>query len=476
MINLVKGSSLIKFDQQLPFYNWLYPMKGQELEGKSYAEYLPHANEVETRSRALYFHIPFCDTICTFCTLSRGIGHEGEEQVERYVQALLKEIQLKARFDNVVRHPIRAIFFGGGTPSILSADQIARIGAAIHEHFDMSEIEEFCFETEVKSVTEEKSDAMRSIGVNKVRFGGQTFSPKYRKLFNLTATDEQIVDAVAIFRKYFDYTSIDMIYGMHGQTIEEFTDDLHAVTSLGTETLELYPITNVVTQAPLHHGYKAQALAPLSFMQKMSMTIYLNQFMRSAGYQLHNGHGFVKLNEKHPGTPGMINSTYQNIYNEHTWAHHDYDLIGFGSSAISQVGRYTVMNDENRARYVEGLLGDVDLKTSVSIADHIPYERGLIFRLPYFGSIEHSEVRWDLIGDEYRIKIDELVGEGLLADNGSRLEVTELGWIWYVNMMYYLSPASDQRVLDDFVKLKDKTRGLTDGERKMMSLPIGRRV
>lgn len=470
MIDLVSGKSLLKFNEQLPVYNWLYPMKGQDLDTVTYQNLYQNLDISITKSRGLYFHIPFCDSICTFCTLNRGIGHTGDEAVEHYVQALLVEIALKTKFTSVNSVPVKAIFFGGGSPSILSAHQIRRIGSAIHNNFDTSQLEEFCFELEVKSVTEEKCQALRDIGVNKVRFGCQSFDPTYRELFNITATLDETYAAVALFAKYFDYTSLDMIYGMHGQSIEAFSSDIEQAVGLGTETMELYPITNIVTQAPLHHGYARRGLEPLSFMQKMSMTIYLNSYLRACGFQQHNGHGFVRLPSDHKPEPHFITRSYRNIYNEYCWAHHDVDLIGFGNSAISQVDKFTVMNDENRASYTKRLLFDRDFKINLSVADGFPWERGIVLHLPYFGWLQKSRVEWSEIPTEMVEKLQRLVQEGLLEEDSEEYRITELGWIWYVNMMYYLSPQEDQRILDDFVNLKDRTRGITDGERRM--LPI----
>lgn len=470
MINLMPGKTLMKFNEQLPFYNWLYPMKGQELDTVTHDEFYSGVSSEGVRSRALYFHIPFCDTICTFCTLNRGLGSTGDEQIETYVRALLREIELKGKYASATALPIKAIFFGGGTPSTLTADQIRRIGRAIHDCFDLSELEEFTFETEVKSVDEEKCAAMRDIGVNKVRFGLQTLDPVYRKLFNVTATVEQEYAAVELFRQYFDYTSFDMIYGMHGQTFEQFSTDIERAVGMGTETMEFYPITNIVTQVPLHRGYAEQGLEPLSFVQKMAMTIYLNQYLRAAGFQQHNGHGFYRLPDGAKPDSRFISRDYTNLYNKYTWSHHDDELIGLGNSGVSQLGKYTVMNDDNRATYVKNLLENDDVKINLSIADDVPYERGIVFHLPYFGWLDKQRIPWDKIPDGITDKLDRLVSDRLLEEDADEYRVTELGWIWYVNMMYHLSPESDQRVLDDFVALKRRTRGLTDGDNRMLPL------
>jgi anaerobilin synthase len=464
------GKTLMKFDRQLPLYNWLYPMKGQELDKVTHDEFYAGVSTEDVRSRALYFHIPFCDTVCTFCNLNRGLGSTGDEQIETYVRALLREIDLKGKYASLNSMPIRAIFFGGGTPSTLTPDQIRRIGAAIHNNFDLTALEEFTFETEVKSVDEEKCAAMRDIGVNKVRFGLQTFNPVYRELFNITASLDQEYAAVEMFRRYFDYTSFDMIYGMHGQTIEDFSRDIEQAVAMGTETMEFYPITNIVTQVPLHRGYAERGLQPLSFMQKMSMTIYLNQYLRASGFQQHNGHGFLRLPEGTVPGPDFISRRYVNLYNTHTWSHHDDELIGLGNSAVGQLGRFTVMNDENRATYVKSLLERNDVKINLSVAPEPSYERGIVFHLPYFGWLDKKRIPWERISPDITSKLDQLVADRLLIEDADEYRITELGWVWYVNMMYHLSPESDQQVLDEFVALKRRTTGLTDGDNRMLPL------
>jgi coproporphyrinogen III oxidase-like Fe-S oxidoreductase len=470
MINLMPGKTLMKFDSQLPVYNWLYPMKGQETDKASHHEFFAAPSTHVVRNRALYVHIPFCDTICTFCTLNRGLGSTGDAQIEAYVQALLREIELKGSYAWAGAHPVRTIFFGGGTPSTLTPDQIRRIGRALHDNFDLTQLEEFVFEIEVKSITEEKCAAMREIGMTKARFGLQTFNPVYRELFNITATLEQQRAAAELLGRYFDYTGIDLIYGMHGQTIEDLSQDIEQAVGLGTQTIDCYPITNIVTQVPLHRGYEKYGLQPLSFMQKMSMTIYLNQYMRAAGFQQYNGNGFVRLPDGVKPDPGFITRRYTHLYNLHMFSNYDDELIGLGASACSQLGKYTVSNDENRVSYVKNLLDRKEIDINISAADEVPYERGLVLQLPYRGWIDKSRVPWDHIPPEITKKVGRLVAEGLLEEDANEYRITELGWYWYVNMMYYLSPEADQRILDDFVALKRRTSGITDGDNRMLPL------
>ncbi|MEU6182729.1 radical SAM protein [Streptomyces coeruleorubidus] len=460
----------IKFDRQLPVYNWLYPLKGQETDKETVADAHARLDVGSIRSRALYFHIPFCETICTFCMLNRGVGAEGSEAVEKYVQALIKEIRMKAAWPSITAVPPRVIWFGGGTPSILTAEQIRRIGAVIHECFDLSRLEEWTIEMEVKSVTREKCEAFRDIGVNKARLGLQTFDPKYRRLFNITATLEDTYRVVDLLGEYFDYRSFDILYGMHGQTTAEFAEDIQKAVDLGTESCEFYPINHLVTQNALHTGYQSKGLKALSYVDKMGLTVFANHYLRNSGLRLYNGHGYARHPDPASDTD-FISRRYSNKYHEYCWAHWDDDLIGFGASSTTQCLDWTIMNDESRTSYIKNLLDHDDLKVKVTRAEHVPYERGLVLALPYHGHIDKNRILWDRIPGEVKDRFGELLGAGMFEERPDGYAITELGWTWYVNMMYYMSPAADRKILDEFVEARSKNGGITDGDRAMT--PIG---
>jgi anaerobilin synthase len=471
-VKLNTGPTLMKFDRQLPIYNWLYPLKGQDTDRLSLHAAHEKLEVSEIKTRAFYIHIPFCETICTFCSLNRGLGSEGDDAIERYVQALIKEFYIKAKIPAVTAVPPRVIWFGGGTPSILTPDQIRRVGRALHDCFDLSQVEEWTIEFEVKSLSREKCEAFREIGVNKSRFGLQTFNPKYRKLFNITATLDQTYAAPELLGEYFDWRSFDILYGMHGQTVTEFAEDIQKAVDLGTETCEFYPVNHLVTTNMLHTGYSNARLEPLTYVDRMGLTVFLNHYMRSSGFKLYNGHGYVRLPDPEAETD-FVSSRYSNAYHEYCWAHWDDDLIGFGSSAVTQTGAWTIMNDETRTGFVKSIEADETIKVKVTEADGVPYERGLVLGLPYHGSIKKERVPFDRISPEVLGKLDELIAENMIIERDDEYAITETGWTWYVNMMYYLSPASDQKILDDFVSQRSKNAALNDGKRSTIPVREG---
>lgn len=459
-MNLLRQNSLIKFDRQFPIYNFFFQGHGKERQSADWVEILEHAQAV-SRERALYFHIPFCDTICNFCPFTRG-KYSSRDVINQYFDSLLSEIRMKAQLVDFKKIPISCIFFGGGTPSLLDPDQILRIGEMIHRTFDLSHLREFSFEIEVKSLTRERAQAMRAIGVSHPRFGLQTFSQKWRDMFDLTASLHQINDATALLKEIFPFQTFDILYGMHGQDEEELIADLQAAVAMGTSNIDIYPIDNIMTQVGLHAKLAAAELAVTSAMRKFSMNILIDQFMRHAGFMPHNGHGYVRT----AATPEVVSDAYSFVYHEHVYGYHDLDLLGFGINAISFTNGHVIANTHSKKVYREKISAGM-FPCAISQYDTVlDYSRPVILRLAYHGNLDKRQVHWDKVHPEVLIKLEQLKQESLVMEDNTQIFLTKLGWYWYVNMMYYLMPKEEQMVMNRLVvdKLKTPGRGFVKRE------------
>ncbi len=459
-MNLLRQNSLIKFDRQFPIYNFFFQGHGKERESTALVEILEGAQN-SARARALYFHVPFCDTICNFCPFTRG-KYSNREVIDQYFESLLAEIRMKAEAVDLKRVPISSIFFGGGTPSLLDPEQILRIGEVIRQTFDLSQLREFSFEIEVKSLTRDRAQAMRSIGVTHPRFGLQTFSPKWRDMFDLTASLQQINDATALLKELFPFQTFDILYGMSGQDEEELIADLQAAVAMGTTNVDIYPIDNIMTQVGLHSKLEAAHLAPTSAMRKFSMNVLIDQFMRHAGFMPHNGHGYVRT----APTSEVVSNAYSFVYHEHVYGYHDLDLLGFGINAISSTNGHVVANTHSKKVYREKISAGAFPCTISQYDPMLDFSRPVILRLAYHGHLDKQQVHWDKVHPDVMTKLEHLKQERLVEEDDTQLSLTKLGWYWYVNMMYYLMPKQDQMVLNRMVvdKLKNPGRGFVKRE------------
>jgi oxygen-independent coproporphyrinogen-3 oxidase len=455
---------LVKFDYQFPLYNFFFPAQTHNLyepDKRQFSEIMAGANQA-ARSRALYFHIPFCEAICSFCPFTRGL-YKNSEAIDRYTHALIREIEYKAQIVDLRAVPVRAIFFGGGTPSLLSPRNIHDIGEALHHHFDMSTVEEFSFEFNVTSVTEERARVLAEIGVTHARFGLQTTDSEWRQLFNLDPDIGKIERAVEQLRTHFGYVLCDILYGMNGSSEQQTLADIDKAVAMGVSNVDIYPINNAATSVKLHKQIRARFNDVMPAMRKLNMKFMLDEHLRQYGYVPYNGHGYVHRS----GTDSaLFANDYSFIYHEHVYGYADHDLLGFGVGAISSVAGQVITNVSLREKYIQRMTAGEHL---CQVSGHDPVldvVKPLVLRLAYHGYVDKRLVELDRVPEALMQRLDALIQAGLVLEDHHYYRLTRLGWLWYSNIMFYLMPASEQDILRKLVfeRLDVPGRDITENE------------
>lgn len=442
------------FDKQLPVFNIFYPSQHDLDNGDVFTDGIATLRQndfSETRSVALYFHFPFCDTICNFCPFTRGKYAE-HQIITDYLAALCQEVQAKNSGGKLLALPVSAIFVGGGTPSLLTAQEIHIFGQLLRQNFNLSGLREFSFECEVKSVTEEKVIALQEIGVTNARFGLQTFDPYWRDMFDLTATLDQVHAAAALFGKHIRHTSFDILYAMNGQTLAMFERDIERAVKVGNNLIDVYPLDNVVTQPRLHEKTRSAGHAPLTADTRHEMNVMLRAMMKSHGFLPHNGHGYVRATAAELERDPVVTREYSFDYHNHVYGYHGFEVVGFGVNAISILRGKVLTNPNNRRSYIDQLAKGGQISAQLSRhSPEVDASRSLVTRLPYHGHVLRSEVDWERMPRETMSALHDLHDAGLIEDSGPEIVLTRRGWEWYVNLMYYLMPSSQRRILDGFI-------------------------
>ena len=184
----------------------------------------------------LYLHVPFCASICNYCNFNRGLLDEGLKQA--YVDALAREIGMRATGE-----PVDTIYFGGGTPSLLSPDEAARLMQACRESFDVVSGAEVTFEVNPETVTRATLEAFRDAGVNRLSIGVQSFDDdelaRLDRRHDAARARRACADARAAG---FDNISIDLIYGIPGQSLDDWRDGLARAVALEPDHVSCYAL------------------------------------------------------------------------------------------------------------------------------------------------------------------------------------------------------------------------------------------
>src|SRR3989449_1047538 len=260
----------------------------------------------------LYIHIPFCSAICNYCNFNRGLFDAGLKA--RYVDALVAEIARAGRA------AADTIYFGGGTPSLLEPEEVARVIGACDEAFDVSPDREVTLEANPESVTEERLAAYRAAGVNRLSFGVQSFrDEELKRLTRLHDADRARAAYAEARRAGFDNVSLDLMMWLPAQRVEQWLASIDAAIDLAPEHLSLY-LLEVYPNAPLKDDMaRAQwSQAP----DEDAATMYLTAMERldGAGYEQ-----YEISNVSRPGRRSRHNMKY--------WI--DGEWLGVGGGAPS---------------------------------------------------------------------------------------------------------------------------------------------
>jgi coproporphyrinogen III oxidase-like Fe-S oxidoreductase len=438
------------FSNQLPFFNWFYPFDEEKDISSAPLRNL-EINWTLIKRTSAYFHIPFCKTLCSFCPFVKGL-YKHEDEIEFYLQALIKEIQLKQAFIGIPAPD--SIFIGGGTPSVLSASQILRLGENIHRHFQTSGVTEFAAEVEVKSVTPEKLQALKDIGVNRLSFGVQTFSEAHREAFNLDAPLVQVKKVADWANNFFPYTNIDIIYGMAGQSYGDLERDIEQAILLKTTTIDFYPLNNLAAQIRMYDNFRKLGFKILDAQNRLTYRKVIRDYMLSMGYARINGYGYAR----NAGTnnKGFIQNVPKFLYHDILYGYSNDCVLGYGSAAVSQIPKYNLYNNANRQDYIKTLIGD-GMLPFVSYKAGPSKEKGVV-TFPYRGQLDKLAISWEDVPDETLKALGHAKEAGLIIDNKKTIELTESGWLFYVNLMYFLMPFKGKKWISDRLeqRMKDK--------------------
>lgn len=191
---------------------------------------------------SLYIHIPFCTHKCPYCDFNTYAVPAFPE--ERYVEALLAELDFSSVNSYWEGRPLQSIFFGGGTPSLLSSPSVKRLIATILDRFPILPTLEVTVEANPGTLTRELLEGYRHAGINRISIGAQSFQPPLLKALGRIHSPTDVQQAVTAAREAdFSNISIDLIYGIPGQTLLQLNDDLASALQLNLEHISQYCLT-----------------------------------------------------------------------------------------------------------------------------------------------------------------------------------------------------------------------------------------
>ncbi|VUD56359.1 Oxygen-independent coproporphyrinogen III oxidase [Thalassocella blandensis] len=298
---------------------------------------------------SLYFHIPFCDTVCYYCACSKIIT-ANKKIAEPYLHKLMREISLQAHHISPTRS-VKQLHWGGGTPTYLNHEEMSAIMSAIKQNFAWlnDDSGEYSIEIHPAGVDTKRISQLRSLGFNRLSMGIQDFDPQVQRAvnrFNSQAEVKRLIQAVR--QQGFRSISMDLIYGLPKQSCNSFARTLDCIIELSPDRVSLF------NYAHMPHLFKTQKQIDARELpepqEKLDILKLSIEKLLSAGYVYIGMDHFAKPDDE-LATAQAAGTLQRNFQGYAT--HADCDLHGFGLTSISAIGDVLIQNVKQLNEYAE---------------------------------------------------------------------------------------------------------------------------
>ncbi|WP_455199237.1 oxygen-independent coproporphyrinogen III oxidase [Kaarinaea lacus] len=453
-----------RYDKSGPRYT-SYPtaVKFDEFFGESkYRECAQRTNE-ESRQRisqgeqpkplSLYFHIPFCDTVCFYCGCNK-VATKDRSKAQPYLDRVYKELAMQsALFDD--NRIVDQLHWGGGTPTFISHEQMRELMAETRKHFLLHDDDsgEYSIEIDPREVTVESIALLREIGFNRMSLGVQDFDPSVQKAVNRIQSEEVTIATLNAARaEGFKSVSIDLIYGLPHQSVESFSKTVDKIIAASPDRLSVFNYAHLPEMFKPQRRINEEDLP--SATEKLDILQDTNERLSKAGYVYIGMDHFAKPDDE-LAIAQRERTLYRNFQGYST--HADCDLIGLGITSIGKVGNTYSQNVKTLDEYYERIdAGHLPVYRGIELDDDDILRREVITQLICNFHLQPDEIEkhFDIKFDEYfetELKELQVMSEdGLISlDDKNIIDVKPAGRLLIRNVCMvfdkYLRQASEQR-------------------------------
>jgi oxygen-independent coproporphyrinogen-3 oxidase len=408
-------------------------------------------NNRTPRDLSVYFHIPFCETLCWFCGCT-SIITLNHDHGRAYVETLGREVARLAPLLHPARRTVQ-LQLGGGSPTFLQPDEIRRLGEIIHRHFTFSPDLEAGVEVDPRRLTRDQLVALREIGFNRASVGVQDFNPEVQTAVHRRQPRAQTQQALDWLRELgFGSINLDLMYGLPHQTPESFDQTLDIVLAMQPDRLAVFSYAHVPWLKPAQKILAEKVLpAPETKLQMLKLVIE----------RLTADHRYIYIGMDHFAKPDdelavaqrerRLRRNFQG-YSTHAGA----DIYAFGMSAISQTPDAYWQNEKELPKYQAAVdAGNVPLYKAYFETAEDKIRRETIMRVMCNLSLDFAA-----LGAELGIHFEErfakelaalapLVADGLVTRRPGGLDVTDAGRLFIRNIAMgfdnTLAPAGERK-------------------------------
>jgi oxygen-independent coproporphyrinogen III oxidase len=391
-------------------------------------------NTTNARDLSLYFHLPFCRSLCWYCGCNTIITTQ-QKKSAGYLRLLDSEMQVMRGHLNADRKAVQ-LHFGGGTPTFLLPDELRELGGMIRRRFNIAPDAEFGVEIDPRRLTEDHICALREIGVNRVSIGVQDHNPQVQLAIHRIQPREVTEQAITWARKAGQMVNIDLIYGLPHQTPETFERTLNEVIALNPDRLAVFSYAHVPWIKPSQKILETENLPDAEMkLQLLKLTI---EKLTGSGFEYIGMDHFAKPNDEL--TIAQKNKTLQRNFQGYS-TRGNTDIYSFGISSISQAADAYWQNFKDINAYSDALSrGEAPIERGYILTGEDLIRRKTIMRLMCDLELDYSALSSEIgvsMPHHFAAEIaslDDLEADGLVQRFASGLKITNAGRLFIRNV------------------------------------------
>jgi oxygen-independent coproporphyrinogen-3 oxidase len=395
------------------------------------------ANNRTTRDLSIYFHIPFCETLCWFCGCTTVITLNHDKGMA-YVESMGREVAEMAPRLNPHRKAGQ-LHFGGGSPTFLKPDEIRRLGEIIHKHFTFSPGIEASVEVDPRRLTREHMVALREIGFNRASMGVQDFNPKVQEAVHRIQPREMTQQAMDWMRELgYGSINLDLIYGLPHQTPESFNETLDIVLEMKPDRLAVFSYAHVPWVKPAQKILEQQQHLPAAETKLRLLKLVIEKLTANNQYVYIGMDHFARPNDE-LAVAQRNKQLQRNFQGYSTRA--GSDIYAFGMSSISQIPDAYWQNEKELPKWQEAVdAGRVPLQRAYFLTGEDKIRRETIMRVMCDLSLNYAAMSQKLginFAKHFAPELASLApfeADGLVCRTPAGLEVTDIGRLFIRNI------------------------------------------
>jgi oxygen-independent coproporphyrinogen-3 oxidase len=394
------------------------------------------ANNQSERDLSIYFHIPFCETLCWFCGCTTVIT-PNHDKGRDYVDYLGREVARLAPMLNRRRKVVQ-LHFGGGSPTFLRPDEIRRLGEIIHEHFQFAPDIEASVEVDPRRLSRDHLVALRETGFNRASMGVQDFNPKVQEAIHRIQPREMTQQAMDWMRELgFGSINLDLIYGLPLQTPESFNETLDIVLAMDPDRLAVFSYAHVPWIKPAQKILESKVLpTPESKLEVLKLVI---ERLTAGGRYVYIGMDHFAKPDDELAVAQRHKRLQRNFQGYSTRA--GSDIYSFGMSGISQIPDAYWQNEKELPKYQQAVdAGRVPLQRGCFVTGEDKIRRETIMRVMCDLWLDFAVLSQKLgidFASHFACELASLApfeADGLVKRAPGSLEVTDAGRLFIRNI------------------------------------------